>query len=231
MPKEQRSPEQIESVRKDIMEQALELIVTDGFDGLSMRKLANRLGIAAKTIYNYFHNKDELYLYLLTRGFEALLESFQTAVKGSNQPIDQFKATVRAYIDFSLRNANIYNLMFTWHVPKYNDYVGTPMEQSAREELTTALKCADFFMARIIACIGDGIAVKDEHIRCEMVQIWSHMHGYVAGINNHLLDYLHNDPIALKERIIERIIASSQREMSALKQRLGLVVVAGKHQS
>jgi AcrR family transcriptional regulator len=230
MPKEQRSPEEIESVRRDIMEQALELIVTDGFDGLSMRKLAKRLGIAAKTIYNYFHNKDELYLYLLTRGFEDLLESFEMAVKGYDQPMDQFKATVRAYVAFGLKNANIYNLMFTWHVPKYNDYVGTPMEQSAREELTTALKCADFFMARIAACLGDAVAPKEEDVRCEMIQVWSHMHGYVAGINNSLLDYLHEDPITLKERIIERIIAGSQREMSALKQRLEMKIVAGNHQ-
>jgi AcrR family transcriptional regulator len=226
MPKEQRSPEEIESVRNNITEQALDLIVTEGFDGFSMRKLANRLGIAAKTIYNYFHNKDELYLYLLTRGFEELLESFETAVKGDNKPIDQFKATVRAYVTFGLENANIYNLMFTWHVPKYNDYVDTPMEPAAHFELTTALKCAEFFMDRLQDCLGDNVNAREEDIRFEMIQIWSQMHGYIAGINNTLLDYMHEKPMLLKNRVIDRIVKHSLSDLLELKYKTNSNVVS-----
>ena len=228
MPKAQRRPEEIEAVRQEIMARALELIVADGFDALSMRKLASRLNITAKTIYNYFHNKDELYLCLLTKGFEELLDSFEAAVKPYEEPMDRFEAAVRAYLNFGLQHANIYNLMFTWHVPKYNDYLGTPMEQAARDELETALKVADFFMALITACLGDSVAPKEKDIRLEMIQIWSHMHGYIAGVNNHLLDYMYDDPISLKDYIIDRALGGSYREMAALKQRLGLRVVANK---
>jgi len=226
MPKEQRSPEEIESVRNNITEQALDLIVTEGFDGFSMRKLANRLGIAAKTIYNYFHNKDELYLYLLTSGFEELLESFETAIKGFNKPMDKFKATVRAYVTFGLENANIYNLMFTWHVPKYNDYVDTPMEPAAHFELTTALKCAEFFMDRLQDCLGDNVNAREEDIRFEMIQIWSQMHGYIAGINNTLLDYMHEKPMLLKNRVIDRIVKHSLSDLLELKYKTNSNVVS-----
>ena len=81
MPREQRSPKEIESVRQEIMEHALAIVVSDGLDDLSMRKLAGRLGVTAKTIYNYFHNKDKIYLHLLIRGFKALLASFEKSVK------------------------------------------------------------------------------------------------------------------------------------------------------
>jgi AcrR family transcriptional regulator len=72
MPKLQRSPKEIEAVREDILEHALDMIVRGGFNRFSMRKLAARLGIAAKTIYNYYRNQDELYLCILTKGFEQL---------------------------------------------------------------------------------------------------------------------------------------------------------------
>ena len=224
MPRSQRNPEEIEAIRKNIMKHALDLIISDGYAGFSMRKLANRLGFAAKTIYNYFHNQDELYLCLLTEGFERLHAGFVAAVDTRQDPMDQLEAAIRAYVAFGLEHGNIYSLMFTLYVPKYNDYIGTPMEQVAYTELTSALKCVDFFMDRIRACLGDGTTADEDEIRVEMIQIWSHMHGYVAGINNSLLDYMHDHPIELKNRITDRIIDTSQRELKALRQRLALNV-------
>ena len=224
MVKMPRSDEEIEAVRENIMTQALELIVSEGYDGFTMRKLATRLGVAAKTIYNYFHNQDELYLCILIKGFEQLLECFETAIKPHNDPMAQLSALIRAYIDFGIEHANIYNLMFSLHVPKFNDYVDTPMEQVAQVELNTALKCLDFFMDRITACLGEGVAVNESDIRCEMIRIWSQMHGYVAGINNTLLYYMHDHPIGLKSLIVDRIISTSQHELTALRQRLKLKV-------
>jgi len=225
MPREQRSPEEIELVRQEIMEHALAIIVSDGLEDLSMRKLAGRLGVTAKTIYNYFHNKDEIYLYLLIRGFKALLASFEKSVKNDAAPFEQFRAAVQAYIDFGLDQSNIYNLMFTWHTPKYNDYVGSPMEEVAAEELAAAMKCADFFYVILSACAGEDFDPQQNNIRRMLVPIWSHMHGYVSGINNTLLDYLDEKPLTLKNRIIDQIITSTQREVATLRKRMNLRVL------
>src|SRR4051794_14245947 len=47
------SPEQVAAA-------ALELLDRDGLDALSMRRLAERLGVGTMTLYGYFRNKDEL---------------------------------------------------------------------------------------------------------------------------------------------------------------------------
>lgn len=223
-----RSPDEIEAFREEIMSHALDLIVRCGYDGFSMRKLAGRLGIAAKTIYNYFHNKDEIYLCLLIKGFEQLYADFESAITNYKDPLKRLSSTIRAYVDFGLENDNIYNLMFTWHVPKYNDYIGTPMEQVAHTELTTALKCADFFMDRIRACLEDDPAVNEDDIRTEMIQIWSHMHGYIAGINNTLLNYMHEKPMLLKNRVIDRIVKHSLSDLLELKYKTDSKVVSSQ---
>ena len=215
MPKPQRSPQEIEAVRDDILHNALELIVTDGFERFSMHKLAARLGIAAKTIYNYYRNQDELYLCILIKGFEQLHAAFEGAARSTGQPLLQLEAAIRAYVDFGLENPHIYNLMFTWHVPKYNDYVDTPMEKAAYRELEAALKCADLFLYIIAACLEEGGAATEDVRRFEMIQIWSQMHGFVAGINNSLLDYMHESPLALKTRLIDRLVANTTRSLLA----------------
>lgn len=43
-----------------IRQHAIELIVGEGFDGLSMHKLAARAGVSASTIYVYFKNREDL---------------------------------------------------------------------------------------------------------------------------------------------------------------------------
>ena len=219
MPKPQRSPKEIEAVREEILGHALDLIVQDGFSSFSMRKLAARLGIAAKTIYNYYRNQDELYLCILTKGFEQLYTAFDRAVRTSPDPSVQLEAAIRAYVAFGLDNPHIYNLMFTWHVPKYNDYVGTPMEKAAYRELTAALKCSDLFMRVIDACLGNNPGVTEDVLRFEMIQIWSPMHGYISGVNNTLLDYMHETPRALKERAIMRLVANTKHALQAIERR------------
>ena len=219
MPKPQRSRQEIEAVREDILKHALAMIAQDGFNGFSMRKLAARLGIAAKTIYNYYRNQDELYLCILTKGFEQLYIAFDRAVRTSPDPSAQLEAAIRAYVAFGLENPHIYNLMFAWHVPKYNDYVGTPMEKAAYRELTAALKCADLFMGVIEACLDKTPGVTEDILRFEMIQIWSPMHGYISGINNTLLDYMHETPLALKERAIARLVANTKHALQAIDRR------------
>jgi len=216
MPKPQRSPKEIEAVREDILGHALDLIVLEGFNSFSMRKLAARLGIAAKTIYNYYRNQDELYLCILTKGYEQLYTAFERAVRTSPSPSAQLEAAIRAYVTFGLDNPHIYNLMFTWHVPKYNDYVGTPMEKAAYRELTAALKCSDLFMGLIDAFLEKKPGATEDVLRFEMIQIWSQMHGYVSGINNTLLDYMHETPLALQERIIERLVANTEQALQEI---------------
>lgn len=214
MPKAQRSPEEIEAIKEQMLDHALELIADGGYKGFTMRKLSARLGIAAKTIYNYYRNKDEIYLVILTRGFARLYDRCLSAGCSGQTPMARVAAISRAFVDFGLEQANLYNLMFTWHVPKFNDYVGTPMESVARVELETALKVSSLFVEAIKACAGSAVPMSDEQARFLMVQFWTQGHGYVAGINNNLLDYMHEAPRALKDRLMESIMKHFQMELA-----------------
>ena len=219
MPKAKRSPEEIDAVCDNIMRHAMEIIVKDGLDGLTMRRLGARLHIAAKTIYNYFHSKDELYLYLLTKGFSQLMESLQAGDDPNAEPEFRLDALINAYVIFGFEQDSLYNLMFTWHVPKYKDYIGTPMEATAKKELKTALKCSDFFVERIRACIHTDIAIEEDEIQFELIQVWTQMHGYVSGINNTLLNYMHKDPLSMRDITIQRICHNTRQAINVLNKK------------
>jgi AcrR family transcriptional regulator len=86
MPKIPAPPEVVSSIRENIIMEAAALINEVGYSDFSMRRLGSRLGVAAKTIYNYFTDKDELYLLIVTKGFEILFHRFQEAYSATDDP-------------------------------------------------------------------------------------------------------------------------------------------------
>ena len=50
MPKAPMTKEEIEDTRERILDTALDIIIKDGFNNLSIRKIASRLGVTATTI-------------------------------------------------------------------------------------------------------------------------------------------------------------------------------------
>ena len=228
MPKPQRKPEEIEAAKTEILNHAIQLIIQDGYHGFSMRKLATRLGIAAKTIYNYFTCKDELYLMILTKGFELLFGQCRDAYHTQRSPLDRIDAMIRAYLDFGLQESSFYNLMFTWHVPKYNDYLGTMMEPAARMELETALQLTGLFMKAIQECGDNDNPVSDENARFLIITIWTQLHGYISGYNNTLLDYIHENPASLKEKLLDRLKDNFRRELKGMSQAKVFSIQTGK---
>jgi AcrR family transcriptional regulator len=213
MPRAKRSPKEVESIKDQILREALNLMNKHGFEGFSMRKLGERLGVAAKTIYNYYSNKDELYLVILTNGFSQLYERFQSAYDRGTNPLDRLEDMGREYLIFGMEHANLYNLMFTWHVPKFKDYIGTPLEPIAQFELETALKVSTLFMKAIQDTAPMGSPLTDDEARFHMIWMWSQMHGFVAGFNNTLLDYMHDSPVTLKDQILKHTFSQFRNEI------------------
>jgi len=149
MPKAPMSKEEIENTRGRILDTALSIIIEEGFNNLSVRKIASRLGVTATTIYNYYTNKDEINLMIRIRGFEKLYDLLTKHAVSFNDIEDKLKAMVRAYIEFGLTNPSYYDIMFNLHTPKYLDYIGTDIEPLAHTEKQNALKCLSLFIEPI----------------------------------------------------------------------------------
>lgn len=207
MPKKPRTEEEIEEIKANILHHALELINQDGFEGFSMRKLSRRIGVSVVTIYSYYENKDDLYLAILTRGFEKLYRVCRCAYESETEPYNKLRKMVLAYVDFGFDSSNFYNLMFTWHVPKYEDYIKTPLEQAATIELSAGLKVRTLFLKAIREYAGTHeFLVEEGDIEFYFVVFWSVLHGFISGNNNTILSYMHDNPMGLKERVLEFVL-------------------------
>ncbi len=214
MPKAPRTPEEVEQVRQLILDAALQIIVTDGYQGFSMRKLGRSMNMTAKTVYNYFINKDEIYLRLLTKGFELLYAEILSSHKAHNDPWQQLQAMTRTYIEFGTTQPNYYDIMMTWYVPKYNDFINTDLEPIAAAELKAARKNSLLFIETI-----DTLGRRYGHLdpttaRQDFIELLVGLHGTISLYNNTILSYLHDNPEVILTSLTSSLIARFNPEIA-----------------
>lgn len=207
MPKAAMTQEEIEKVRGKILDTALAIIIDEGFDSLSVRKIAARLGITATTIYNYYKNKDELNLMIRVRGFQKLYDLMTKRSADCSEIEARIKAMIRAVIEFGLTYPSYYDIMFNLRTPKYLDYVGTDIEPLAYEEKQNALKCLALFIEPVNAYVPGDKPGKAAFVRYQVVKFWSDIHGLITLHNSRLLHEVVDDVNAFLEERTRDLIA------------------------
>jgi AcrR family transcriptional regulator len=180
MPKIPATPEAITATRERILKEALFIINQEGYASLSMRKLAQRLGVTAKTIYNYYSNKDELYLMVLIKGFTELVEEFRAAYRSSADPMKKLRAAVHAYVNWGIDNRHYYNIMFSMDTPKYRDYRGTAMELTAERQNLIALEIPEIGKSILTEVALQNRSITVEEVPYRLLHLWSILHGMVS---------------------------------------------------
>ncbi|PKN52514.1 MAG: hypothetical protein CVU55_04520 [Deltaproteobacteria bacterium HGW-Deltaproteobacteria-13] len=216
MPKAPMTKQEIEKTRGRILDTALEIIIKEGFNNLSVRKIASRLGITATTIYNYYTNKDEINLMIRIRGFEKLYDLLTKRSAPLKKIEDRIKAMIHAYIEFGLNNPSYYDIMFNLHTPKYLDYVGTEMEPLAYSEKQISIRIFTLFFEPISTYMNVTGKNKDQFLTYQLGKFWSDMHGLITLHNSRLYHEVLDDV----ETFIEKRTANLIEDMLRMKERL-----------
>ena len=109
-------------LRRSLLDEAALLLREEGETGLSMRRLAARVGVSRTAPYHHFKDKQELLCAIAEEGFRRFVGVLTLAGRElSRQRLDQF---VRDYLEFAVNNAEYYDLMFgsqLWKSPKITD--------------------------------------------------------------------------------------------------------------
>ena len=99
-----------EAVRRAILDAARELFVTEGYQNISIRKIAERIEYSPAAIYGYFPSKDDIFLALAEEGFRLLFAPVDKASPAD--PIDQIRAGFWRLYEFSKQHPEYFALMF-----------------------------------------------------------------------------------------------------------------------
>ncbi len=98
--------------RREILDAAREIFISDGYDGFSMRKLAGKIDYSPTTIYLYFKNKDDLLFAICEDFFANFFAELNHIRSVSQDPIETLRQAFLYIVKFGLKNPNQYKLIF-----------------------------------------------------------------------------------------------------------------------
>ena len=181
--RERRESQKIE-LRRLILQAAGAEFEEYGYEGFSLRRVAERIGYSPTTIYLYFQNKDDLLLSTVKDGFAAFDSAIETAARTETAPLERLRNLGRAYVEFGLAHPAIYRLMFMQRADFYvlPHLIGTT---SAPGEIEAALESQHRVMAQelLVRAVADGIAAgvfKNGDAVLMADALWASVHGLVS---------------------------------------------------
>lgn len=199
-----------EALRQTILDAAREILEMEGYEKVSMRRIAGRIDYSATAIYLHFKDREALMDALAAEGYARLADAFVPVA--SENPTERLRRIGDAYIKFALANRHWYTLMF---------HVGSSLEERYGEHDTRRASATRAFAlledaVRQIEEAEDAPFLKEpEAVTLTASVFWAHIHGAVS-----LLVTGHGRPFAKMQpqfcrQVVETAIAGLLAEMTS----------------
>ena len=95
----------IADFRAELCKVATERFARFGYEGVTMRQLAEALGCSPKTPYRYFKDKADILATVRAQAFARFADALEKAVAGVTDPADRGRLTGEAYLAFALEES------------------------------------------------------------------------------------------------------------------------------
>jgi AcrR family transcriptional regulator len=159
-----------EETRINILDAALQIVKQEGWQALSLRKIADAIEYTAPIIYEYFANKEAILLELTRKGFLLLDRELQQAKAEHRLPAKQLEAMWLAYWNFAFDNKELYQVMFG-------------VSTNCCCELVNQLPEAELPWDAFTPAIGELMHIEDldsDVICTKYYTFWSVVHGLIS---------------------------------------------------
>jgi AcrR family transcriptional regulator len=124
----------IADFRAELCKVATERFARFGYEGVTMRQLAEALGCSPKTPYRYFKDKADILATVRAQAFGKFADALEKATAGVTATADRARLTGEAYLAFALKNPHAYRIMFEIDAPVDDKHpeLGPQAERAAR---------------------------------------------------------------------------------------------------
>jgi len=180
-----------EETRTNILDAALQIGKQEGWQALSMRKIADIIEYTAPIIYEYFANKEAIMMELTKKGYCILAKDMKAAKEAQDTPAKQLEALWITYWNFAFAEKELYQLMFGIEVNCCVFEKSIPEIEGPANMLTASIK----------EVMGNKNPTEDEVCKWYYT-FWSIVHGLISI--NHVRQSV---PDGINEQVLKDAIA------------------------
>jgi AcrR family transcriptional regulator len=165
-------------MRQEILTASRQILRESGFKDLSMRTLAQAVGVTAPTLYDYFPSKEGVLDALFEEGCDRLQKTFRRALDSNDVGLPQLRQIAFDYRAFAHNEPDLFQLIFGRIDRQY---------RPAADVKAQAKGLADLLVSAIVAAIEIG-DVRPVDPKAACMSVWTAVHGFVTLEINGFLD-------------------------------------------
>ena len=167
----ERREREREEMKNLILQTAMRLFLDEGYDKVSMRRIADEIEYSPGTIYLYFRDKDEIMYALHSIAFGKFHQAL-AAMGTDKDPYQRLMEGGRGYVDFALANPELYELMFIMRAPARS----IPEGKEWKEGKHSYNMLRDTVQDGVTA----GVLPSDTDVDAATLYFWSTVHGMAS---------------------------------------------------
>lgn len=161
-------------LRDEILDAAEQLLLATGSqEAVSIRGVADAVGVTPPSIYRHFADKAELIFQVCERHFDELDVHLRRVAGSIDDPVDRLAALGTAYVEFGVANPEPYRIMFMTRPDM--------APEAYQGEVQTRSSAFNLLLDSVQACIDAG-RFKPEHTDTVPVALgfWARVHGLTS---------------------------------------------------
>ncbi len=156
--------------RAEILTAAEQIFVAHGYEGATIRKIADAVGLSSTALYMHFPDKGAILHEICRNAFERLQEGQDQIIAAAMPPETRLRRLLEAYVDFGFANPNAYRLIYLTRPDE------AQQAQAAAQEVGIELFRA--FEVVVEEAEAEGRLRADAHATART--LWAGVHGVVS---------------------------------------------------
>jgi AcrR family transcriptional regulator len=190
----ERRARQKKFLRQEILDAASELFVRDGYENVSMRRIADKIEYSPTTIYIYFKDKAELLEQVCNETFGRLVQRLSKITEQPGDPVERLKRGLITYIEFGLENPHHYRATFMMPIPEGFH------KTKYHEGDSPGMQAFSFLTRGIAECVAAG-KMPTMDVKLASQTLWAGIHGITS-----LLITFHVFPWVGRDKVIHSTV-------------------------
>jgi len=161
------------ALRAALIRAAREILESEGYEGLTLRAAARRVGVSQAAPYNHFADKAALLAAIAALGFKEFAAAMRHEMSLAEDPQARLNATGIAYVAFATSNPGLFKLMF-----------GTSAHRASGDPDLDVARTSAYEVLRGAVRSVEGPDPRDAaHEELESLRSWALVHGLATMIN------------------------------------------------
>lgn len=104
-----------EKRKREILDKALDIFMEEGYEDVTFQKIADRCGITRTTLYIYFKNKREIFLWSIKQLTEEIESSLLAIAQADNIPVkERLHKILYTILDTCAENRRLFTVTLTY---------------------------------------------------------------------------------------------------------------------